>query len=365
MSLRQKLYDLATDKTRGFLPSVLKSVLLLFSFLYGFIIRLLIFLRGLSRVRLPCRVVSVGNITLGGTGKTLLVEEIAAYLENKGHKVAILTRGYKRQAALPAQKSQGNIGTDYRNMGDEAYMLSVNLKDTPVIVDADRVRGAGIAFKKFGVDTVVLDDGFQQWHIKKDLEIVTIDSASVFGNRHMLPRGILREPLSSLKRADVFVLTNCRHNESENRRTIGSLSAINPFAFVIQTEHSPVCFYALGKKERVFPLSFLKDRTVALVCAIGNPESFKNSVEDLEARVGFFKTFEDHHDYTQKEWDLIAGSLKDSGIDAVVTTEKDAARLSRLEMKKYGIDVLVLKVKMGFKEDGQRLYNRLLGIYTS
>jgi len=365
LSLRQKLYDLATDKSVGFLLSIIKFFLLLFSFIYGFIIRILIVFRRLKQVRLPCKVISVGNITLGGTGKTVLVEAIAVYLKNSGRKAAILTRGYKRQRVYPEQKAQGHVSMDYRRMGDEAYMLAEKLKDIPVIVDADRVRAARHAVDKFGADTVILDDGFQQWHIKKDLDIVTIDSISVFGNRHMIPRGILREPLSSLKRADVFVLTNGQYNAFKNQGIIESLSRINPFAFIIESEHSPVGFYAIGKKEQILPVSFLKGKTVALVCAIGNPESFRDSIEKLGAKAGLFRKFEDHHNYTQKEWDFIARDAKDKNISTVVTTEKDAARFSSIDFKKYNLDILVLKVKLGFKEDVEKFYNRLLGIYSA
>jgi tetraacyldisaccharide 4'-kinase len=302
---------------------------------------------------------------LGGTGKTVLVEAIAVYLKSRGRKVAVLTRGYNRQQASPAQEAHSQMSLDYRKMGDEAYMLAQKLKDIPVIVDADRVRAARIAVKKFGVDTVILDDGFQQWHIKKDLDIVTIDSISVFGNRNMIPRGILREPVSSLKRADVFVLTNCRYDAFKNQAVIEFLSRINHFAFIIEAEHSPVEFYAFGKKEEILPVSFLKGKTAALVCAIGNPESFGTSIENLGVKSGLFFKFEDHHNYIQKEWDSIIRSAKDKNIAVVVTTEKDAARLSSLDLKKYNFDILVLKVKLGFKEDGEKFYNRLLGVYSA
>ena len=365
MSLRQELYDLATDKSAGFLPSIIKFFLLLFSFLYGVIIRMLTAFGRLRQVRLPCKVISVGNITLGGTGKTVLVEAIALFLKNSGRKAAVLTRGYKRQRVYTEQKAQGPVSMDYRKMGDEAYMLAQKLKDIPVIVDSDRVRAAWLAVDKFGADTVILDDGFQQWHIKKDLDIVTVDTISVFGNRHMIPRGILREPLSSLKRADVFVLTNSQYDAFKTQGIIESLSCINPFAFIIESEHSPAGFYSLGKKEQILPVSFLKGKTVALVCAIGNPESFRDSIEKLGAKAGLFRKFEDHHNYKQKEWDLIAQDAKHKNISTVVTTEKDETRFSTLDLKKYNFDILVLKVQLGLKEDGQKFYHRLLGIYSA
>ena len=148
---------IATDKKQGFLASIIKFILYLLSLFYGLVIRTFIFYHGFWPYQAGCRVISVGNITLGGTGKTSLVEYIAKYLKSQGHKVAVLSRGYKRKITSYELRV-----TSYENMGDEPYMLSRNLKDIPVIVNKDRVEAIKKAVADFGVDTVILDDGFQQ-----------------------------------------------------------------------------------------------------------------------------------------------------------------------------------------------------------
>ena len=169
--MREFLYNLATDKTRGFFAGVLKLFLFVLSLVYGLFIRLLSWFRGLNPERLACKVISVGNITLGGTGKTVLVEYIARYLKCQGNKVAILSRGYKRISSRPntqypipnpAVGGSASGGTQYLTMGDEPYMLSQKLGGIPIIVDADRIRGIKIAASSYQADTVILDDGFQQ-----------------------------------------------------------------------------------------------------------------------------------------------------------------------------------------------------------
>jgi tetraacyldisaccharide 4'-kinase len=242
--MRKFLYYLATDRYKGFFFGIFKSFLWILSLIYGLIVRLLVlFYRG-RRYRLDCKVISVGNITVGGTGKTSLVEWICRYLKKQGHRVAILSRGYKRET--PNLKFQI---PNYETMGDEPYMLQMRLEGIPVIVDADRIRAGRRAVNIFKADTVILDDGFQQWRIAKDLEIVTIDATRPFGNGQLLPRGILREPLSSLARADILVLTktNLSHKTSGIREALYSWS---PKASVFESSHEPAGFYDFRYPDR-------------------------------------------------------------------------------------------------------------------
>ncbi|MDD4980289.1 MAG: tetraacyldisaccharide 4'-kinase [Candidatus Omnitrophica bacterium] len=352
------LYNLATDKSKGGFSCPLKLFLYFISITYGLALSLLIFVYRLKPCRLKCRVISVGNITLGGTGKTSLVALIARYLKSKGHKVAILSRGYKRKITncrLPI--------TDYENLGDEPYMLKMNLKDVPVIVDADRIRSAKKAIRDYGVDTVILDDGFQQWRIKKDLEIVAIDATCPFGNRNLIPRGILREPLSSLRRADVFFLTKTNFGTANNKIK-DFLSGINPRALIIESIHQPVDFYKTGTHEAI-GADALQGKRIALFSGIGDPDSFENLVKGMGMEVGLVFKFRDHHNYTQQDIDNIIKSAQDKNIDTIITTEKDAVRLYSLQLTAYSLQLIVLCIKLKIIKDEERFYNRLLGLYSS
>ncbi len=354
------IYNLATDRHKGLVAGVVKSFLYFLSLIYGLGVRVSIFIYRLKPYHLNCMVISVGNITLGGTGKTALVALISRYLKQQGHKVAILSRGYKRKITnyqLPI--------TNYETMGDEPYMLKMNLGDVPVVVDTDRIRAAKLAIRDYGADTVILDDGLQQWRIKKDLDIVTIDATRPFGNRKLIPRGILREPLSSLKRADVFILTKTNLNP-DNQDIKDFLSSINPQSLIVESTHSPLGFYRLGKRDEFLRLEALAGETVTLISGIADPDSFENLIVSLGINIGLFFRFPDHHNYTKEELDRIIKNSKDKNIDTIITTEKDAVRLSpyQLPTTHYLLNFLVLRIELKMTKDEQEFYNRLLRLYS-
>ncbi len=356
--MQEYLYNLATDKYKGPVAGSIKALLFILSCVYGLLVRVSIFANHFKRCSLKCRVISVGNITLGGTGKTSLVEYIARFLKLEGHKVAILSRGYKRKA-VSCQLSAVNCEA----MGDEPYMLAKNLGDIPVIVDADRVRGARCAIKDYGVDTVILDDGFQQWKIKKDLEIVTIDATEPFGNRYLIPRGILREPLSSLERADMLVLTKTNLNpDVTDIRDF--LNRVNSQAVVFESMHKPAAVYQMGNPDKRLNTETLLPKTVTLFSGIADPDSFENLILSLGLDIGLSFKFSDHYNYSQKDLDKIVRASKEEKIDTIITTEKDAARLHSLPMDSYSLNILVLRVNLQIKnEEGFR--KRLLRIYSA
>ena len=338
---RGYLYLLATDKKRGFIANIFKILLFILSLIYELIIRTLSFIYLIKPYRLNCRVISVGNITLGGTGKTPLVEFISQYLKQKEHKVAILSRGYGlRRSGVRICKH------NYESMGDEPYMLSRNLGNIPVIVDKDRIRAANMAIRDYHVDTVILDDGLQQWRIEKDLEIVAIDATNPLGNLHLLPRGILREPLSSLRRADIFVLMKVNLNP-DNKKIKKLLNRINSQALIIESVHKGTGFYRLGKsRDNLLNLGAFRGQRVSLVCGIADPESFENLIRNLGIEVGLSFRFLDHHVYTKDDLNKIITDSKQKGISKIITTEKDSVRFPTMNYELMTIDCFVLRIKL-------------------
>lgn len=326
--MREYFYRLATDKEKGFLAQAIKFFLAVLSFFYSLVIRILIIIRQHRPVRLSCKVISVGNITLGGTGKTTVVEYIARFLKAKGHKVAVLTRGYKRSEKRLPDRQAGKAKSaklQYETMGDEAYMLTQKLGDVAVIVDADRIKGAKRAIQDYSVDTLILDDGLQQWHISKDLEIVAIDAPNPFGNKKMIPRGILREPLVNLSRADIFILTKTNfHPDTGSLKDF--LKSLNSTAGIFESSHAPVGFFDFNHSQESIDLGALKGKNVVLFCGIGDPDSFAAVVSSLGINISTFFKFPDHHNYSRKDLERIAQAAQEKGIDTVITTEKDAAR---------------------------------------
>jgi tetraacyldisaccharide 4'-kinase len=247
-------------------------------------------------------------------------------------------------------------------MGDEPAMLKKNLPGIPVIVDKDRMRAAAKAALEYRADTVVLDDGMQQWGIKKDLEVVAVDSGNPFGNRCLIPRGILREPLSALRRADIFVLTKT-NLYPHSADTLSFLRGVNPVAEVFCAEHAAAGFYTLGKEAEMLPVQSLQGKAAAAFCGIGDPESFKKALCALGARTELFYSFPDHYQYRAEDLRRISAEAAQRGIDILVTTEKDAARLANLQLTTYNLQlVFVLRIQLRMINE-QRFLNRLSGIY--
>jgi tetraacyldisaccharide 4'-kinase len=252
-------------------------------------------------------VISVGNITVGGTGKTPLVIWLSNSLRQKGIKCAILTRGYK---------------TGESKLSDEPAILAKNCPAAKVVVKADRVVGAAEAIDKFGATVLVMDDGFQHRRLSRDLNIVTIDATGPFGYGKILPAGLLREPVASLKRAHAVVITRCdQTTEPALKELEQTLYSINPDMVIARSTHMPVCAKAIERKE--ISLEELKDRKVFAFCGIGNPNAFLATINKLGINPVGSRIFNDHHHYMDECLADIYEEARYLGADLVLTTEKD------------------------------------------
>ncbi|MBM3245284.1 MAG: tetraacyldisaccharide 4'-kinase [Candidatus Omnitrophica bacterium] len=337
--MRKYLYNLATDGKNGVVAGVCKFLLFLLSLVYGFIIRCLSAVQLANPKQLGMKIISVGNITLGGTGKTVLVEYLVRYLRQKNILTAVVSRGFKG--------------------ADEPDMLRLKLKDTPVIVDKDRARGVQKAAADYRARAVIFDDGFQQWKIKKDLDIVMIDATNPFGNQHMLPRGILREPLSSLKRAGVFVLSKI--NLNPNIEDIEEfLLDINKDALIVESIHRPVDLAGLGNEDNRLSLGVLKDKSVSLFCGIGDPGSFEAIARESGAVVAAFFTFPDHHAYSQNDLEDVIRQSENKNVEFILTTEKDAARINNSKLKISSSKIFSLRIELEITKNEEGFHSRLL-----
>jgi tetraacyldisaccharide 4'-kinase len=308
------------------------------SVLYGAVTRtrLSLYRRGtFHSTKLDRPVISVGNITTGGTGKTPLVEWVARTVAAEDTRVCILTRGYGRDnPARMVVVSDGNtIMTTPSAAGDEPFLLATNLRGVAAVISsADRIAAGNEAIRQFSTDCFVLDDGFQHLRLERDLNIVTIDATNPWGGGHLLPYGRLREPLSGLSRADCVVITrsdqanNIDDLRSEIRRHAGDV---------------PV-FQSRMRTSSVTPLHQTSEALVppvAAFCAIGNPHSFFKAIEPQSV---FQKTFPDHHRYSQHEIDSIIEAARHAGASSLITTAKDAVKLRALS---FSLPCYVLEIE--------------------
>jgi len=277
-------------------------------------------------LRVDAPVISVGNLTTGGTGKTPLVEWIARELAANGRRVCILTRGYRRESSGRVIVSNGNeIFVDANLAGDEPFLLAESLRgQAAVVCDADRVAAAIWAKENLRSNTFVLDDGFQHQRIARDLNIATIDATNPWGNGRLLPAGILREPRTALARADCVVIT--RADDPDKVATVRrEIEQLSPGVAIFTGRTELKGFYQLGAPES--STDNLEATPVAAVCAVGNPDSFFSLLRRSGCEVITTHAFRDHHKYSAYEIERVARQAAAAGAKALVTTTKDAVKL--------------------------------------
>lgn len=313
-------------------------------------------------------VISLGNITVGGTGKTPMAVFLTKEIRRMGYTVAVLSSGYRSHA-----EKTGAIVSDGNNVlltpaeaGDEAVLLARSLPGVPVLSGRRRTETGHIAVDEFHPDVILMDDAFQHWQVKRELDIVLINAANPVGNGHLLPRGILREPLDELERAGLFIITKADEADRDEVEKIYSLLRYyNESAPIAEAEHQPKwCVpYAQWLKGETSAEGLEEDSKVVALSALGSPDSFEETLEEAEYEVVRSLRFDDHHVYTERDL-REASSLATAQRAVVVTTEKDAVKLSPSMVESMSVPLYVLGIEIEItagEEEVKRVLKRVLG----
>ncbi|MDY3298088.1 tetraacyldisaccharide 4'-kinase [Selenomonas sp.] len=340
---------------------IVMAVLHVFSLIYAALLNLKLatYSIGLQkRKKLPCFVISLGNVTVGGTGKTPTAQRLASDIRDMGYRVVILNRGYRA-------KWHGEVGvvSDGRQLhmeaseaGDEAYMLAKHLPNVPVLIGAERAVTGQYAIDHFGAEVAILDDGYQHWQLERDMDILLVDAVNVFGNGYILPRGTLREPISHISRADVCLLTKVDQAAAGSRTYIhDTLKKYNDHAAIVESIHQPRCFlplyeWCMNIGGDGIDVSAMAGKRVVAVSAIGNPASFEQTLSDIGASIIESQRYPDHHDYTAQEMRDVLEQAEAKGAEAIVITEKDAVKIPLdIVNENWPIPVYVICVEVTFQ----------------
>ena len=363
------LYSVITGRQRGLAPAFIRVALTPLSWLYGVAVRVrnALYSAGMLKVkRLPCSVVSVGNIVAGGTGKTPAVMWIAKHLQTEGHPVAVLLRGYRRQyrTSTTVVSDGVQILGSIEECGDEAMMIARAVPGCIVIVGKDRYAAGCAAIRMMGVSTgmLILDDGFQHRRLNRDLDIVTLDSTQPLGTGKFLPAGTLREPAAVLKRADIVFLTRTDQQLAPALKSTepsapksSVLEGIVDSDKIVESRHCPTALYEL-KSGQPAPLDRLCGQRLLAVCGIGAPGAFAETLRQLGANQVILLAFPDHHRYSSEDYRRIRIRSDEIGADMIVTTEKDAERMTGFE----GLQCFVLAVALEITKNHTGFSQRLM-----
>ncbi|MBT9450361.1 tetraacyldisaccharide 4'-kinase [Akkermansia glycaniphila] len=372
--------EVVFGRAHGFRAFMMRCLLRFASLLFFVLVkvRLFLFRRRIKTVRnLGTLVISVGNITAGGTGKTPVVELLSRTLAQRGRTVSILTRGYKSAELDTPQMWKDANGHPVDNLpkiasdgttrylgplhaGDEPFMLARNLDGVSVLVDKDRVKSGIFAIEQLGADTLILDDGMQYLKLAHELDIVLVDCGAPFGTGALLPRGTMREPRSSLKRADYIILT--KSDGAPQDELIRRIRRYNKSADIIVTNHGPKYFENVFTGERK-PLDFVHDKWVACMSGIARPENFENAVEQLGGKVEIRRRYPDHYWFDQNDLEAFVERCADRAMDLIVTTEKDAVRF--LKPGEMDVPIYFLRIEIDILEGREHwdcMIERIIGL---
>jgi tetraacyldisaccharide 4'-kinase len=294
--------------------------------------------------RLPCPVLSIGNLTVGGTGKTPMTAFLAQRLQAAGCRVAILSRGYGGQTRGSNMVSDGQrLLLKYPAAGDEAILLAQEFPGIPVVTGVDRYQAGLLAWEKFRPELLLLDDGFQHFQLYRDLDVVLLDATRPFGNGRLLPRGPLREPVETLRRPLLLVLT--RYEPGRHQSTWESVRAAFPAATVVRAafELSYAVAYPGGRK---IALTELAQMNLAAMAGLARPEVFAASLEGVGVNLRHFMKFPDHHAFNTEELSEVAAETRRHGAEGLMTTAKDWVRLAGIWNCALPLFVVHLEVKL-------------------
>ena len=329
--------NLISGSNDGFLRNVLRALLRAISRIYRLTIgvRNFFYDKGYLRAhRVESPVISVGNITTGGTGKTPLVIWLCRYLESKALSCAILTRGYK---------------PGHNKLADEPVILAKSCPEVKVIINSDRVAAARKAFESFHPDVMVMDDGFQHRRLHRDLNIIAIDATCPFGYGHLLPAGLLREPAESIKRSHVVVITHYDQASTENIAELEKkILQIKPNIVIAKAAHQHP--YAMAMKDQEISLEKLKESKIFVFCGVGNPNAFLNRLEEFNLNIKGSKIYNDHHEYTKKDISDIYEQAKELEVDLILSTQKDWVKTALLLSRNENIIFAYLALELEFIE---------------
>lgn len=368
--------DVIFGRARGFRAGLMRGLMSGLSGLFRGLVqlRIALFRKGwMKQEYLGTQVVSIGNITVGGTGKTPVVELLAKSLRDRGRKVAILSRGYKSKrldkaqnwndgkgrrispAKMPKVVSTGSaLLLDSKYAGDEPFMLARNLDGVAVIVDKNRVKGGRFAIGNLGIETLILDDGMQNFQLAHSLDVVLVDARSPFGTGALLPRGTLREPPKNLRRAAFILITKC--DGASNGELIDRIRKYNPTADIIECAHGPKYLENLHTREQK-PLDYLDGKWVGAISAIAVPENFERSLEKLGAKVEIKKRFSDHHRFNRRNIDDFMQRCVERDMELILTTEKDAVRFPK--PTEINVPIFFLRIEVEILS-GQASWDKLV-----
>jgi tetraacyldisaccharide 4'-kinase len=309
-------------------------------------------LRLLRTGRLPCPVVSVGNITVGGSGKTPMVEQVALCLQELGATPAIVSRGYGRDTrgvSIVAHREGPRLAP--RTAGDEPVLLADHLPGMPVVVGENRFEAGQVAVHQCGAASIVLDDGFQHRALQKDLEILVVNGAAPWGNRRLFPRGMLREPLSALQRADLVVVTNPR-SVADTEAAADTIRRHNTRAPIL-VGHYQVVGAMAARDARELPPGALRGCRLLAFAGLGSPRGFAHTLSAAGVEVAGLIEYPDHYWFAARDLDELAGHAREIGAEGLITTEKDWIRLKSLPLP--SVPVYVLRVQLRLEAGREQL----------
>lgn len=357
---KRKIETVITAETAS--KSVILGVfLLIVSFVYGGLVKLreTLYKKGfLQSKALLCPVISIGNITVGGSGKTPMTIYLAEFIVGLGYRVTIINRGYKGKA----EKNGGVVGdgkTIYMGSdeaGDEPLMIARRLQTVPVIVGQDRYKAGMLAIEKFNPDVILLDDGFQHLRIDRDINLVLLDTQKPFGNTYLFPRGTLREKPSALTRGDAVILTR---SDVKKPATLDQIRRLIPEMPIFHSVHTPnIVKIVTGSHSKLGgrlhiqskdAFDIFKNKSVFAFSGIARNDDFRRTIERFGCRLSGFSEFPDHHQYSDSELDSILNTAMNLSVDFIFTTEKDYIRLTQKIMGP--LDLVIIGVEISFREN--------------